>query len=411
MFSDGGDQGNADATAAAATAAQDAGVHVETVGVGTTGGATVEVDGYRIQTALDEDTLTAIAATTAGSYRPASDTSELDRIASTINLRLTTHHEALPLAGAFTALAIALLAIGAMLTVLRTRPDHLMTFDWPWALSALAAIPLVLGVAWWSRRRRRRAAVRVTSAVLVRGALPGRTLWRRRIPAALLLLGLAVLAVGAARPQTTVAVASNSTTIVLALDVSGSMCSTDVSPNRITAAEKAAANFIKAQPHGTRMGLVAFAGAAAEVVPPTTDTDKLLSAMKILTTSRGTAIGQAILTSIDAIAAIDPSVAPTGATVSANSGSGYAADTIVVLTDGANTTGVSPQIAAQQAAARHIRTYTIGFGTTTPTPMVCDSSQIGGGGSFGGGGGGGGAAASAGAADSATEAVATGSTR
>ena len=140
-----------------------------------------------------------------------------------------------------------------------------MTFDWPWALSALAAIPLVLGIAWWSRRRRRRAAVRVTSAVLVRAALPGRTLWRRRIPAALLLVGLAVLGIGAARPQTTTAVSSNSTTIILALDVSGSMCSTDVTPNRITAAEKAATNFIEAQPHGTRMGLVAFAAAAAEV--------------------------------------------------------------------------------------------------------------------------------------------------
>jgi Ca-activated chloride channel family protein len=120
LFSDGGDQGNADATAAAATAAQDAGVHIETVGVGTTGGSTVEVDGYRIQTALDEDTLTTIATTTGGSYHPASDTAELDGIASTINLRLTMHHEALPLAGAFTALAIALLAIGAILTVLRT---------------------------------------------------------------------------------------------------------------------------------------------------------------------------------------------------------------------------------------------------------------------------------------------------
>jgi Ca-activated chloride channel family protein len=120
LFSDGGDMGNADATTAAATAAQDAGVHIETVGVGTAGGATVEVDGYRIQTALDEDTLTTIAKTTGGSYHPASDAAELDRIASTINLRLTTHHEALPLAAAFTAFAVVLLALGAILTVMRT---------------------------------------------------------------------------------------------------------------------------------------------------------------------------------------------------------------------------------------------------------------------------------------------------
>jgi Ca-activated chloride channel homolog len=120
LFGDGGDNGSADATTAAATAAQTAGVHIETVGVGTTAGTTVTVDGYKIETALDADTLTAIAKTTGGSYHPASDTAELDGISSTINLRLTTHNEALPLAGAFTAFAIALLAAGAILTVLRT---------------------------------------------------------------------------------------------------------------------------------------------------------------------------------------------------------------------------------------------------------------------------------------------------
>ena len=190
-----------------------------------------------------------------------------------------------------------------------------MSFAWPWALSALLAIPLVLGVAWWSRRRRRRAAVRVTSAALVRAALPGRSRWRRRLPAALLMLGLAVLGVGAARPQASVAVPYSSTTILLALDVSRSMCSTDVSPNRLTAAQEAAAAFIKAQPGRSRIGLVAFAGVAGVIVPPTDDTDKLLAALSTLTTSRGTAIGQAILTSIDAIAEIDPSVSPTGVDV------------------------------------------------------------------------------------------------
>jgi Ca-activated chloride channel family protein len=120
LFSDGEDRGSDEATAAAADAAQRAGVHVETVGVGTTAGGTVTVDGYRIRTALDEDTLTAIAKTSGGSYHPASDSAELDGIASGIDLRLTTHREDVPLAGAFTGFAVLLLVAGAVLTVLRT---------------------------------------------------------------------------------------------------------------------------------------------------------------------------------------------------------------------------------------------------------------------------------------------------
>jgi Ca-activated chloride channel family protein len=268
-----------------------------------------------------------------------------------------------------------------------------MSFSWPWALAGLLIVPLLLGIWWWLRRRRRRAAVRVTSIALVRAALPGRTRWRRRIPAALLILSLVVLGIGAARPQASVAVPSSSTTILLALDVSGSMCSTDVDPNRITAAEKAASDFIKSQAGGPRIGLVAFAGSAGLLVPPTTDTQKLLGGLEGLTTARGTAIGQAILTSLDAIAEVDPAVAPTGADAGAsgsrNSTGGYAADAIVVLTDGANTEGVSPATAAAQAADRKVRVFTIGFGTTTPAPLVCDSSQVDGmgGGGFGGFGG------------------------
>ncbi|ONH60071.1 VWA domain-containing protein [Frankia sp. CcI49] len=116
----GGGADAAGATEAAAEAAQAAGVHVETVGVGTTAGATVEVDGYRLHTALDEDTLKAIAQTTGGSYHPASQASELDGVASAIDLRRTTQHEDLPLAGAFTAFAVLLLAAGAVPTILRT---------------------------------------------------------------------------------------------------------------------------------------------------------------------------------------------------------------------------------------------------------------------------------------------------
>jgi Ca-activated chloride channel family protein len=269
-----------------------------------------------------------------------------------------------------------------------------MSFTWPWALLALLVLPVLLAAWWLLRRSRRRAAVRVTSITLVRSALPGRSRWRRRVPAVLLALGLAVLAIGAARPQATVPEASSSATIVLALDASGSMCSTDVEPNRITAAEQSAAAFIKSQSGGPRIGLVVFSGTAVVLVPPTSNTQQLLTALPGLTTGGGTAIGEGILTSLDAIAQVDPSVAPTGATVKRNLGAGYADDVIVVLTDGSNNRGVDPSVAAKQAAARGVRVFTIGYGTDNPAALACSATQFGGfgggGGGFGGSGGGGG---------------------
>jgi len=128
LFSDGQDEsgatsggpGTGSGIDAAASVAEKAGVHIDTVGVGTTTGTTVDVDGYHLFTALDEATLKSISQATGGTYHPASDASELDGIASSINLRLTVTNEPLPLAGAFIALALALLAAGAVLTVTRS---------------------------------------------------------------------------------------------------------------------------------------------------------------------------------------------------------------------------------------------------------------------------------------------------
>jgi Ca-activated chloride channel family protein len=262
-----------------------------------------------------------------------------------------------------------------------------MFLNWPWALIALLAFPLLLAYRWWTRRRRRREAVRMSSLSLIRAALPGRSLWRRRIPLGLFAAGLVVLATGAARPQASVVVPAEAATIMLAMDVSASMCSTDVPPNRITAAEKAAKDFIEAQPDKSRIGVVAFSGIAAVQVEPTTDKKKLEAAIDQFRTGRGTAIGLGILTSLDAIAEINPNVAPTGVQVPdpVAAASQYEPDIIVVLTDGANTQGVDPVTAAEQAQARHVRIYTIGFGTTDPSPLVCSPNQVGAGGSpFGG---------------------------
>jgi len=176
------------------------------------------------------------------------------------------------------------------------------------------------------------------------------------------------------------------------------MCATDVAPNRLTAATEAARTFVEDQDGRARIGLVAFSGIAALLVPPTTDQDALLAAIDSLKTARGTAIGQAILTAIDAVAEINPDVAATGVDlgdgVPGSAVTDYEPDTIVVLTDGANSRGVDPVTAAEQAAARRLRVFTIGFGTTRPSPMVCTPDQVSGGSTlrrdpqgFGGGGG------------------------
>jgi len=254
-----------------------------------------------------------------------------------------------------------------------------MSLTWPWALAALLAGPLLLLVRWRAARRRRRIAVRVPSIALIQAALPGRSLWRRRVPVALFVLGLLAMGLASARPQAKLLVPQNSTSILLAIDVSRSMCATDVEPNRLAAARAAASRFVKAQPSGTRMGLVAFSGIAGMLVQPTTDKDSLLAAISTLRTARGTAIGQAILTSIDAIAEVNPAVPPTGAEVEesqAGAPVAYEPDTIVVLTDGRNTQGVDPVTAAHEAGARKLRVFTIGFGTTEPAPLVCDSDDI-----------------------------------
>ncbi|GAA4443500.1 VWA domain-containing protein [Phytohabitans houttuyneae] len=253
-----------------------------------------------------------------------------------------------------------------------------MSLTWPWALAALLAFPLLLGYRWWLRRRRRRETVRVSSVTLIRAALPGRSLWRRRIPIWLFAAGLVVLAGGATRPQASVPVPSNSASILLAMDVSASMCSTDVEPNRLSAAQEAARAFVKDLDEGTRIGLVTFSAIAGLLVEPTSDKDVLLAAIDDLKTSRGTAIGQAILTSVDAISEINPDVPPTGVEVPPATGDTgeYQPDTIVVLTDGRNTQGVDPVTAAAEAAARRLRVYTIGFGSTEPAPSICTREQI-----------------------------------
>lgn len=297
-----------------------------------------------------------------------------------------------------------------------------MNFAWPLALSTLAIVPALLVLYIVGLRKKRKSAVRFSNVALVRSAMPPAAKWRRHVTSALLLTGLLGIGTAVGRPQASLKVPRPSTSIMLALDVSRSMCATDVLPNRLAVAQASARAFVKSQPSGTRIGIVAFAGFAELVVPPTTDKKELTDAIDGFVTSRGTAIGAATLASLNAIASINPNVAPVTSTgleesptedfsfdpsapappsdvaesesakpVTPPTG-GYVPDIIVLLTDGANTRGVDPTTAAKQAVERRVRVYTIGFGTTNPQSLVCTPEQVGGDalgdGAFAGGGGG-----------------------
>jgi Ca-activated chloride channel family protein len=274
-----------------------------------------------------------------------------------------------------------------------------MDLLWPGFLLLLGLMPLIVAAYIWMLRRRRRFAVRYSSLALVREALPHQSRLRRHLPFALFVLALASLVIALGRPVAIVSVPTGQTTIILAMDVSRSMCSTDIQPNRLEAAKAAALSFIQSQKPGTQIGVIAFAGFAELIQPPTTDQEVLQDVVESLTTGRRTAIGSGILKALDAIAEIDKSVAPSvsgpasGVAPTPVPRGAYAPGIIVVLTDGVSNAGPLPVDAAQQAADRGVRVYTIGFGTENETipfggPQCRGGDPFGGGGQFGGGGGG-----------------------
>ncbi len=269
-----------------------------------------------------------------------------------------------------------------------------MSLLWPGFVLQLILIPLAVAGYIWVLRRRKRFVVRYSSLSLVRAAAPNQSRWRRHIPFAMFIISLASLIFALGRPITIASIPTNQTTIILAIDVSRSMCSTDISPNRLQAAEAAAISFIENQKATTQIGIVAFSGFAELIQTPTTDINALRAAIQSLTTGRRTGIGLGILKSIDAIAEIDPSVAPSVSDTSPGIAptpvpqGAYVPDIIVLLTDGANNVGILPEDASQQALDRGIRVYTIGFGTAQGAEFPFCGQQFQGREPFNGGGGG-----------------------
>lgn len=263
-----------------------------------------------------------------------------------------------------------------------------MSFIWPFMLALLVLIPVLVLVYLLLQRRRQKYALRYASLSLVKEAMGRGPGWRRHVPAVLFLIALTWMIVALARPEANTLVPSAEGTIILAVDVSGSMTATDLQPNRMEAAKAAARAFVEKQPDTVQVGIVSFSDNAFVVQPPTDDKEALLSAVNRLNWQRGTAIGRGLVASLEAIAEksgqpaeinLSPDEQGNGGTGGSTGGTtpnGNAAPQptpmpkgqyqnaiIVLLTDGENNQWPEPVEIAQIAADRGIRVYTVGIGS------------------------------------------------
>ena len=278
-----------------------------------------------------------------------------------------------------------------------------LSFIWPQMLWLLLLVPAAAAVLWRIGGRRRTAQAGWPGLRAVGGS---ESALLRHLPRWLLLAALTLWLIAAARPVSVVTLPSAHETVILAIDSSGSMRATDMSPNRLGAAQLAAKAFIESHPRSTRIGIVSFAGTAALVQPPTDRREELEQAIERLQPQRGTALGSAIVVSLAAIfpgAGIDlnsvgrPAASAAGASredrrdgarpaqppgAPGNSDRSSSAETvapgsfesalIVLLTDGQSTAGPDPIAAARLAAQRGVRIYTVGLGTSRGEVLRAD---------------------------------------
>ena len=262
-----------------------------------------------------------------------------------------------------------------------------VTFLWPEMLWLLSAVPLLVAAYVVVLRRKKKLALRYASLSMVKEAQAKGRRFRRHVPPLLFLVALALMIVAIARPAAVVTLPSQHETVILAMDVSGSMRAADVQPSRIAAAQTAARSFIAEQPRSTRIGIVTFAATASVVQPPTQNREDLLAAIDRFQLQRGTAVGSGILVSLKTIfpdvefdlrasnprgdsardskrgVSLDQS-RPTdkAADKPAQPGS-FTSAVIILLSDGQTTTGPDPIESARMAADRGVRVFTVGIGT------------------------------------------------
>ena len=264
-----------------------------------------------------------------------------------------------------------------------TLATHIpMNFLWPQFLWLMLALPLLVAVYVWLLRRKKKLTLRYASLSIVKEAMGSGISWRRHVPPLLFLLAIAAMLVAASRPFAVITLPSTQETIILAMDVSGSMRATDVKPNRLVAAQNAAKAFLAELPRNVKVGIVAFAGSAQVVQPATLSREDLVAAIDKFQMQRATAIGSAIVVSLAELfpdegidlsamtygngkprgVPIDQAKKPKKEFVPVAPGS-YTSAAIILLTDGQRTTGVDTMEAAKMAADHGVRIYTVGVGT------------------------------------------------
>ncbi len=241
-----------------------------------------------------------------------------------------------------------------------------MTFLASWRLLLLLG-PLALLVAYlWVQRSRRRVAVRFTSVDLLASVAPRRSGWQRHVASAILLAALVLLVLGFAQPARVERTPKQRATVILTLDISGSMIANDVTPTRLAAAQQAARGFVNALPTGVQLGLVSFSTSASVLVPPTSDRASVLAAINNLQAGGGTATADAIVLSLNSISTLPPGA--DGKPVPA---------AIVLMSDGTPTIGhggatPSQSVVDASAAAKQagVKIDTIAFGTQDGVVVV-----------------------------------------
>jgi Ca-activated chloride channel family protein len=252
-----------------------------------------------------------------------------------------------------------------------------MTFIWPWMLLTLLLLPPFV----WSYarllKRRRQAAIDLGPLGVLRDAAGRSPSRRRHVPALLLLLGLALLLIGTARPQMYVDLPRVEGTVILAFDVSSSMTADDLEPTRLEAAKAAARALVEDQPSTVQIGVVAFSNGALVVQPPTDDQAVVFAAIDRLEPQGATSLAQGIFGALNAIAGeaipIDPEALEAGTPVEIGS---YPSAVMLLLTDGENTAAVDPLLIAQLAAEAGVRIYPVGIGSPEGAILQIDGYSV-----------------------------------